>query len=32
MEIIGKDSRDFILAAGDDITDENMFSSLPEES
>ena len=32
MEIIGKDSWDFILAAGDDITDENMFSSLPEEA
>ena len=30
LDILNKNKYDFILAAGDDITDENMFTSLPE--
>ena len=32
LDILNKKKYDFILAAGDDVPDENMFTSLPENS
>ena len=31
-EIIGQNHYDFILCIGDDVTDENMFSALPDSA
>ena len=32
LDILNKKKYDFIFAAGDDVPDENMFTSLPENS
>ncbi|HEY3369609.1 MAG TPA: bifunctional alpha,alpha-trehalose-phosphate synthase (UDP-forming)/trehalose-phosphatase [Prolixibacteraceae bacterium] len=32
LRLLGKDSYDFVMALGDDVTDEDMFQALPEEA